>query len=179
VTTRWGLFCCVGGLVYIYHLLWTIAGVNMYADISRKTACGGEEFGEAASSVFDTGIGIVTVWHMIEWIRWTLLLTTALVDANLIPLFNILTINVPFGFIACFIAIGTRFSEAGNACSEEGFQPERAFYLGLQVLCLILYIPMCMAHVVFMWVKGTDWLHKMWLKEDDDDEEEEGEKKEE
>ena len=58
---------------------------------------------------------------MIDWIRWTLLLTAALVSVNLMPLFYLLTIiNLPFGIIACVVGIAARFSEDGEACSIEG-----------------------------------------------------------
>lgn len=39
------------------------------------------------SGVYDFPILIVTIYHMIEWIRWTILGTAALVDANLIAVF--------------------------------------------------------------------------------------------
>lgn len=143
----------------------------MYADVTRLTECGGYAAGKDASSVYDTAIGIVTVWHMIEWVRWTLLLTTALVDANLIPIFNVFNINVPYGFVACIIAIATRYSSAGNLCAEEGAQAERGFYLGLQVICLLVYIPTCFFHIAFMKFKGVEWLHELWLKKKEDEEE--------
>jgi hypothetical protein len=76
---------------------------------------------DEASSKLDTALALVTVFHMIDWIRWTLLLTSALVSVNLLPLFYFLTvINLPFGVIACLIGIATRFSADGSDCAEEG-----------------------------------------------------------
>ena len=40
VEKKWGTFCLVGGVIYMYHLCWTIAGVNAYADHTRMIACG-------------------------------------------------------------------------------------------------------------------------------------------
>jgi hypothetical protein len=57
------------------------------------------------SAVYDFPILLVTIYHMIEWIRWTVLATSALVDANLIPLFYALHINIVFGFFAMLIGI--------------------------------------------------------------------------
>jgi hypothetical protein len=68
---------------------------------------------------------------MIEWIRQAVFLTAALVGVNLVPVYYALSINVPFGFLAMLIAIGTRYSENGTACAEEGLQAERANYLTL------------------------------------------------
>ena len=65
---------------------------------------------------------------MIEWIRWTILGTAALVDANLIPVFYILHLNIIFGFFAMLIAI-IGGAQADSNCST--VQPERARYLTL------------------------------------------------
>jgi len=39
IEARFGIFCILGGLIYIYHLLWTMAGVNAYTDYSRELSC--------------------------------------------------------------------------------------------------------------------------------------------
>ena len=121
VTTRWGLFTILSACCYLYELVWTIAGVNNYTDITRTFPCGTvaskavknldpKEVVKAASAVYDTPILLITVWHMIEWLRWTAFLTTALVDANLIPVFYGLSLAIPYGFIVCIVAIAGRFS---------------------------------------------------------------------
>lgn len=40
ISTNWGVFTALGGLVYCYHFVFTIAGVNNYTDITRTKACG-------------------------------------------------------------------------------------------------------------------------------------------
>ena len=59
------------------------------------------------------GILLVTIYHMIEWLRWTVLLTMALVDVNLVRLFYFMHLNCLFGFFAMLIAIieGSRAPE--------------------------------------------------------------------
>ena len=103
ITTRWGIFTIIAGIIYLYEIIWTISGVNNYCDITRtfnsdkagkalclpkigKTSLTADNIAEV-SGVYDFPILIVTIYHMIEWIRWTVLLTVALVDANLIPFF--------------------------------------------------------------------------------------------
>jgi hypothetical protein len=81
----------------------------------------------AASAVYDNPILLVTYWHMVEWIRWTTLLTVALVDANLIPFFYFLALVIPYGFIISIVAVIMRSSGDLSACAED--QPERARYL--------------------------------------------------
>ena len=45
-------------------------------------------------------------------------MTTALVNVNLVPLYYILSINVPFGFIAMIIGLAVRFGSNGASCAE-------------------------------------------------------------
>jgi len=68
---------------------------------------------------------------MIEWIRWTVFLTTSLVGVNLFPVFNLMSINIPYGLVVMIIALITRFGEQGSLCSEEGVQAERGNFLAL------------------------------------------------
>ena len=189
VTTKWGVFTIIAGACYLYEIIWTISGVNNYCDITRtfNTDKAGTlscistlakvvtKPGEIAqiSAVYDFPILIVTIYHMIEWVRWTVLLTAALVDANLIPVFYFGHLNIIFGFFAMLIAIIGGFSAADN-CGT--IQPERARYLSLQIICLVLWIPVSFAPIIFMKMKGAEWVHQQFIA-DPDDEEEEDEKK--
>lgn len=128
---RWGLFTILGMVVYTYHLLWTITGVDKYTDITRTYKCGDATNADEASAIFDTALALATIFHMIEWVRQAVFLTAALVGVNLIPIYYALSINVPFGFIAMLTAIFTRFSTNGAACAEAGLQAERANFLSL------------------------------------------------
>ena len=139
------------------------AGVNKYPNAP-------EDAQNASSRVLDTGIAIVTIFHMIEWLRQTAFLTSALVNVNLIPLFYAMSMNIPFGFIAMLIGIGARYSADGNDCSLHGAQLERGRYLSLQILCLMLYIPMMFLHIVFFKIKGVEWLHEVTQEAQEEDE---------
>jgi hypothetical protein len=58
------------------------------------------------------------------------LLTTALVDANLIPMFYFLSLVIPYGFIISIaVAIMSLSGENLKACAD--VQSERARYLSL------------------------------------------------
>jgi len=141
------MFTLIGALLYTYHLYWTIFGVDQYCDITRTHVCGEEgknlyeqfklsegmtaeqiaaldgfpdapqDAADASSKVFDGAIAVVTVFHMIEWLRQTVFLTSALVNVNLMPLYYALSINVPFGFIAMIIGIAVRSSADGKDCA--------------------------------------------------------------
>lgn len=193
ISYRWGTFTILSALVYTYHLYWCIYGVDEFCDITRTHVCGAEGkklyqeylvstgasaetaasvteyFGapsnaqDASSSVYDTAIALVTIFHMIEWLRQTVFLTASLVNVNLVPLFYVLSINIPFGFIAMLVGLVSRYSEDGKDCAIEGAQMERGRYLSLQIICIFLYIPMMFAHIIFFKVKGVNWLHEQTM----------------
>jgi len=31
IATKWGQFCIIGGIIYLYHLIWAMCGVNMFS----------------------------------------------------------------------------------------------------------------------------------------------------
>ena len=120
ISTRWGFFTMLAGAIYSYHLLFAISGVDKFTDYTRLNQCGDGGTmvkGEEASEILDTALFLVVLFHILEWIRWTILLTTALVNVNLIPVFYAMTVfNVPYGFIACLVGILKRYSAGGEDC---------------------------------------------------------------
>ena len=117
--------------------------------------CGGE-VGEEASGKLDTMIFLATLFHMIEWIKWTVFLTSCLVNVNLLPLFKLLWINIPFGVLITLIAFIAGMG-ADEDCTAEGSQPERVQYLKLQIICFVVLLPFSLIHGVYMAIKGKDW----------------------
>ena len=105
---------------------------------------------------------------MLEWIRWTFLWTTSLVNVNLVPAFYFFTVlNVPFGYlIALYGFISGQTADAG--CADA--QPERQRYLTLQILCFVIYFVLALAPFIFFKVQGVVKLHADFLKDPDDDE---------
>lgn len=190
IAHKWVVFTLIGTIVYLYHLYWCIYGVDQFCDITRTHVCGEEgknlyqqflvkegateeeaaavtayidapaDAADASSKVCDTAIALVTIFHMVEWLKQTVFLTSALVNVNLLPLYYALSINIPYGFIAMLVGIAVRFGSDGKDCAMEGAQSERGRYLSLQILCIFLYIPMMFLHVIFFKVKGVDWLHE-------------------
>lgn len=190
IAHKWVVFTLIGTILYLYHLYWCIYGVDQFCDITRTHVCGEEgknlyqqflvkegateeeaaavtayidapaDAADASSKVYDTAIALVTIFHMVEWLRQTVFLTSALVNVNLLPLYYALSINIPYGFIAMLVGIAVRFGSDGKDCAMEGAQSERGRYLSLQILCIFLYIPMMFLHVIFFKVKGVDWLHE-------------------
>lgn len=67
------------------------------------------------------------MFHAIEFMRMLAMMSAALVGANLIVPYYLLSLNVIFGIVALVIGIVTRFSADGVACATA--QPGRATYL--------------------------------------------------
>lgn len=57
---------------------------------------------------------------MTEWIRWTIFLMSILMEKNMLPLFNLLSLNIIFGYVATIYAIVVRFSATGVGCVSAG-----------------------------------------------------------
>lgn len=54
---------------------------------------------------------------MIEWIRWTIFLTSVLVNVDLIKVYYALSVNIGFGFIAMILALVGRLG--ASSCAVE------------------------------------------------------------
>ena len=110
------------------------------------------------------------MFHLCEWIRQTILLTTALVNVNLMPLYYLFSINTIYGFFALIFGIVVRFTGDGPICSTVGIQMERARYLELQCICLFIYIFTCWSHVLYFKIRGVEWCHEVYLEEEEEEE---------
>jgi hypothetical protein len=117
ISKKWGQISLLTGFIYIYHIVWAIYGVDKFCDISRTYPCFPGQDPTKTASVYNPAIGMVAMFHLAEWIRQTIILTTALVNVNLMPLYYFMSINVVFGYIALIYGIITRFSGDGVACS--------------------------------------------------------------
>ena len=101
-------------------MVFTIAGVNNYADITRKDLCGSAKNADEASSIMDTAIALCTIFHMWEWIRWLVFCTSATVGVNLIQVYYGMSfLSIPYGIIVMLIAIGSRFGTDASDCAAD------------------------------------------------------------
>jgi len=142
---RWGLFFTLSFFVYAYHFVSVIFGMNQYVNWMRFAGCEGASDFKEASAVFDTAIFLVLIFHIIEWVRQTILITTLLVGVPWVVLYNILSINQPFGLIVLIIGMATGFG-AHETCITN--QPGRAHFLQFQVLTLPLFLMWCQLPIV-------------------------------
>lgn len=62
---------------------------------------------------------------MVEWVRQTVFLTSSLVGVNILSVFHVLSLNIPYGIIVMIIAIFTRYSETGSECAVSTAEIEK------------------------------------------------------
>ena len=74
--------------------------------------------GEDASAVFDTAIKLTAIYHIIEWIRTTLLLTVVGIGANIMHVWYGSGIIALYGAASYIYLIVVYFSPQGKACGE-------------------------------------------------------------
>ena len=83
-------------------------------------------------AVLDTAILLMAIYHLIEWIKTTLILTVACVGINLMYLYYPLVLNQVYGVIAVIYTMITVFSDDGEACSKA--QVQRGLWLKVDIL---------------------------------------------
>ena len=130
------MFQAIPLFLYFYHFFWAVSAVERFCDVSRYFGCAGEKpliknvqpytlakddpIMKAREAIFDTPLLLCAIWHMIEWIRWTIFLMSILMEKNMLPLFNLLCLNIIFGYVATIYAIVARFSATGAGCVSTG-----------------------------------------------------------
>ena len=71
-----------------------------------------------ASAVYDMPLRLLGAYHIIEWIRMTLFLTTMLLGTNFLPLWYFTSLNTIFGIVAYIYCHVTRYSGDGITCAN-------------------------------------------------------------
>jgi hypothetical protein len=59
----------IAGVVYVFHFVWAIVGVDKFCDYTRVIPCGDAKTAEEASAVMDVAIFLAALFHIIEWVR--------------------------------------------------------------------------------------------------------------
>ena len=91
-----------------------IGAVNFYGDADRFMCCGtGDCDPLDAAKVFDRAILLLSIYHMIEWVKTTFALTVVCVGINLMWVYYLFFWNTIFGVVVIIIAMAARFGEAG------------------------------------------------------------------
>ena len=87
---------------------------------------------ERSSEVFDAPLLLLAIFHIVEWIRTTVLLTVILIGVNWAIFWYATTLNTLFGLIVYAFAHMAYFDEYGELCAEA--QPDRASWLLSEII---------------------------------------------
>lgn len=72
------------------------------------------------------------IYHLIEWIRSTILLVVVCIGVNFMWVWYITMLNSLFGIAVFLYAHSVRFSPTGKTCSE--WQPVRASWVVIEII---------------------------------------------
>ena len=103
---------------YLAQFIGAVACINLYSDGDRTILCAGHTDPDKASEVLDFPLVLLAVFHMIEWIRTSLLLTVSCIGVNWSIGWYATTLNTLYGIIAYAIAHMAYLSEDGKDCGE-------------------------------------------------------------
>ena len=124
---------------YLAQFIGCVATVNLYGDVDRLNPCaltGSLANPEEASKVYDLPLTLMAIYHMIEWIRTTVLLTVVLIGVNWTLFWYITIPNTLYGLVTYAFVHMAYFDQDGQDCKEA--QPDRASWI--------------LAEIIFFWV---------------------------
>lgn len=114
ITKRWVKFSSYIGIYYMFQLVGCVGVVNFYSDVDRFTSCTPGQSPMDAAAVFDNALLLFAIFHLVEWIKTTLLLSVACVGLPLMWVYYIASLNTIFGFVCTIYSLITLMSEEGE-----------------------------------------------------------------
>jgi hypothetical protein len=125
----------VVGFWYLAQFIGCCATINLYGDKDRLNPCattGSLADPEEASKVYDLPLLLMAIFHMIEWIRTTVLLTIVLIGVNWTISWYITIPNTLYGLVTYAFVHMAYFDEDGQDCKEA--QPDRASWILTEII---------------------------------------------
>ena len=104
----------------------------------RFQLCGSATTIDDAEAVYDTAILLFFIYHAIEWVRYTIFLTSILLGVNLVGVFYLLGLNSLFGIVVFIVGILARFGGDGADCAS--VQETRGTFLLVAIIIFVVKI---------------------------------------
>lgn len=172
VTNTKKVFAVWALIGYLGQFLLVVSAINLYSDSARNLKCGSSlvDPTEDPALVYDTALKLLAVYHIIEWVKFTLFLTIAFIGVNLMHVWYILCINSLFGIAAYITCHVQRFNDDGKACAD--VQSYRSGFLLAEVIIFWLTFVIMSVPQLFFFCMKKDNLYKATSKREDDSENE-------
>merc|ERR1719453_1718113 len=101
---NWLLWTGVIMVYYIINFVMAVGACNFYSDVTHDSPCMSEnkivKSGDDASMVMDPAIKLCGIFHIIEWIRTTVLLTVVLIGSPLMIVWYVSGVSFLYGIVA-------------------------------------------------------------------------------
>ena len=129
------------GFWYLAQFIGAVAVINLYSDKDRLIICpsieaaGGDEndWPDKSSDVFDFPLLMLALYHMMEWIRTTVLLTVVCIGVKWTWVWYVTSFNTLFGIVVYAIVHMVYMSDDGKSCKDA--QENRAAWLLVEIIC--------------------------------------------
>ena len=164
---------------YLMEMCAYIAASNFYSDVDRLTPCaytGDLSDPEKASALFDKPIVLLGIFHVIAWLRVTVLCVVTCLGINIMATWYLTIPTTIFGIVAYIIAIMTYFSDDGETCATA--QPFRAQYLVIEIYSCWAFLLFNLLPFLIVCMSKEKHDENIRKKDDDSDDEEEEEEDE-
>ena len=128
------------------------------------------DWGELSSEVFDFPLLMLALYHMIEWIRTTVLLTVICIGVSWTLFWYLTTINTLFGIVVYAIVHMVYTSEDGQSCKD--VQEYRAVWLLVEIIAFWALFFCCAFPMICTMICGKDRADaklQAWKEADEDE----------
>ena len=143
-----------------------VGACNFFSDTTRTNTCtlkdGSLLENEEASAVFDTSLRLVTIWHIAEWVRSTVMLCITMLGAPFLSIWYATGIVTSlFGLVSFLLVHVGRFGEEGISCAESQSTPRLVDDLGGHFLLALLRL-LPVPHDCFPLLQEREALRDHW-----------------
>ena len=116
-----------------------------------------------SASVYDKAFFLMGLFHIIEWIRTIVLLSSTILGGEmLIVIYQVTSINAIFGFVAYVFAHYALLMPDGKACSTK--QPARAQFLTAEIIFFYVVYGISILFVLAFPKMAFELAHGAWRK---------------
>ena len=153
---------------YIIQFIGAVTVINLYSDKDRKILCptilasvlednpdaSYVEKEDKSSEVFDFPLLMLAIYHIIEWIRTTVLLTVICIGVAWTSVWYWTTFNTLFGIVVYAIVHMVYVSDDGKSCAD--VQEYRATWLLVEIIAFWSLFFCCAFPMICTMICGKD-----------------------